>query len=64
MLIPVLRLTNSFWVKKTAPDWNLLDARALSQLFDDGLILKERSFGLVKSVTACKSTSARGRTPL
>ena len=55
LLIPVLKLTNSFWVKQTAPDWNLLDARKLSHLFEGRPVIKERSFGLVKSVTACKS---------
>lgn len=55
LLIPVLRLTNSFWVKQTNPDWNLLDAKSLSLLFDGGPVIKERSLGLVKSVTAWKS---------
>jgi SAM-dependent methyltransferase len=62
LLIPVLRTTNAFWVKKTAPDWNLLGAKALAQLFDDGVILKERSFGMVKSVTACKNGSVDQQT--
>lgn len=51
-LLPLLRATNRFWVKKTAPDWNLLDARTLSRLFPGIPILRERSLGMVKSVTA------------
>jgi SAM-dependent methyltransferase len=54
VLIPVLRLTNSFWVKKTSPDWHLLDARELSGLFEGGSVVREKSFGMVKSITACK----------
>lgn len=52
VLIPLLRLTNRIWVKQTSPDWHLLDAGALSELFDGAPIIVERSGGLVKSVTA------------
>ena len=62
LLIPVLRLTNTFWVKKTTPDWNLLDAKALSRLFEEGAVMKERSFGMVKSVAAWKSVNVREHT--
>jgi SAM-dependent methyltransferase len=55
LLIRVLRLTNKFWVKKTSPDWNLLDASALARLFEDATVISERSLGMVKSVTALKS---------
>lgn len=54
VLIPVLRLTNAFWVKQTSPDWHLLDARQLSLLFEGRPVVKEKSFGMVKSITACK----------
>ena len=53
-LLPLLRFTNTFWVKKTNPDWNLLNAEELSGLFEGARIIKERSFGMVKSVTAWK----------
>lgn len=55
--IPVLRYTNTFWIKKTSPDWNLLDARSLSLLFEGRPVLRERSLGLVKSVTAWKTAA-------
>ena len=55
LLIPLLRLTNSYWVKQTGPDWHLLDARQLSRVFEGRPVIKERSFGLVKSVTVFKS---------
>ncbi len=58
LLIPFLRLTNSFWVKKTSPDWNLLDAKGLSRMFGGAPVVKERSFGMVKSVTAIKCFNA------
>lgn len=59
LLIRLLRITNTFWVKKTSPDWHLLDERGLSHLFDGAPIIKERSMGMVKSVTACKAISSR-----
>lgn len=54
MQIPLLRFTNKFWIKKTAPDWNLLGAGDLSRLFENSPVIKERCFGLVKSVAALK----------
>lgn len=60
VLVPLLRVTNMFWVKQTAPDWNLLDARGLSDLFPHQPILTERSLGMVKSVTAFKRLPDRG----
>lgn len=59
VLIPVLRMTNSFWVKKTSPDWHLLDAKELSLLFEGRPVIKERSVGMVKSITACKTRPAQ-----
>lgn len=55
LLILVLRLTNLFWVKKTSPDWNLLDKAKLSQLFSDAQIVEEKAFGLTKSIMAIKA---------
>lgn len=56
VLVRFLRITNVIWVKGTAPDWNLLDEKNLSRLFGAGVtIIKERSFGMVKSITALKA---------
>jgi len=57
LLIPVLRFTNLFWVKKTSPDWHLLNKSELSQLFSDAQIVEEKAFGLTKSIMAIKALS-------
>jgi SAM-dependent methyltransferase len=57
-LIPVLRSTNRFWVKKTQPDWNLLDAPTVSRLFEGACVIHERVLGLTKSVIALKTTES------
>jgi SAM-dependent methyltransferase len=56
LLVPCLRLTNRFWIKSTAPDWNLLSPRQLASLFADGRIVRERFLGLTKSIMAVKTT--------
>lgn len=55
MLIPVLKITNSFWVKKTSPDWYLLNQKEMSRLFQDANIYFEKSLGLKKSIMAIKN---------
>ncbi|NTU72463.1 MAG: methyltransferase domain-containing protein [Coriobacteriia bacterium] len=49
-LLAVLRFTNRFWVKRTDPDWYLLDRRQLESLFPGSEIIAERSLGLTKSL--------------
>lgn len=58
LLIPLLRFTNRFWVKKTSPDWNLLTIADMSDLFKRARIVEEKAFGITKSVMAIKSDSA------
>lgn len=54
LLLPLLRLTNRFWPKKTQPDWYLLNKRELAGLFEDATIVEETSLGLTKSIMAVK----------
>jgi len=54
-LIPILRILNKFWIKKTKPDWNLLTKKELAGMFKDSRIVCERSFGMIKSIMAIKS---------
>jgi SAM-dependent methyltransferase len=54
ILIPVLRVTNRFWVKRTSPDWNLLNQKEMSNLFERAKIVSEKSIGLTKSIMAIK----------
>jgi hypothetical protein len=55
-LLKVLRLSNQFWIKGAPPDFNLLDARQMAQLFPEAEIVLEKKFGLVKSIMAMKIT--------
>ena len=54
VLIPVLRFTNSFWIKQTKPDWHLLNKKLLAELFEEAQIVTESFFGLTKSIMAIK----------
>lgn len=58
ILLPVLRVSNMFWVKKTKPDWNLLTRDEMAALFPNAYIQVERSLGMVKSVIAIKTDKA------
>ena len=55
--VPLLRLSNRFWIKKSTPDFNLLDGGQMKDLFPDADILTERTFGLEKSIMAIKADS-------
>jgi SAM-dependent methyltransferase len=52
--ITVFKITNSFWVKKTIPDFRLLHKSEMAELFPNAEIVSEISFGLTKSLMAVK----------
>lgn len=56
LLIIILRFTNLFWIKKTSPDWYLLNKLEMRKLFADANIIEEKAFGLTKSIMAVKSS--------
>jgi SAM-dependent methyltransferase len=58
VLIPTLRISNRFWIKKSQPDWHLLGQRQMGQLFDDARLVRETSFMLTKSIMAIKADAS------
>lgn len=52
--LPVIALSNRYWIKRTAPDWCLLTARDMRQFFPDAALKHERVLGLTKSIMAIK----------
>jgi SAM-dependent methyltransferase len=52
--IPLLRVTNRFWIKATSPDFHLPSETELTSYFPQARILRERVFGLTKSLVAYK----------
>lgn len=54
-LVRLLRFTNTFWPKRTAPDFRLLTITEFTKMFPDADIKLERSFGFVKSLMAIRS---------
>lgn len=54
-LIPMLKLSNRIWVKKTSPDWYLLTKGDMQRLFPGAEIRVENVFGLTKSIMSIKS---------
>lgn len=57
-MLPALRLSNAIWIKKSQPDWNLLDRGQLRELFGDTQVRVEKSLGLIKSIIAIKTDAA------
>jgi hypothetical protein len=53
--LPILKLSNRFWVKQAEPDFNLLGESEMKRLFPNAQIICEKKFGLTKSVMAIKN---------
>ncbi len=51
----IIKILNKFWVKKTTPDWNLLDENQMKELFPDATIYVLKKIGLKKEIIAIKN---------
>lgn len=51
-IIALLAITNRFWVKRTNPDWYLLNKKEINVLFPGATIMDEKTLGLTKSIMA------------
>jgi hypothetical protein len=45
-------------VKAAYPDFNLLDAGDMAELFPNSIIVKEKKFGMTKSVMAIRTNGS------
>lgn len=57
MFLPLLKVSNKYWVKKSEPDFNLLGKDEMQRLFPDSEIVREVKFGLTKSIMAIKTNN-------
>lgn len=48
----IIKGSNRWWVKKTQPDFHLLNSSDMKRLFPDARLYYERSAGMVKSIIA------------
>ena len=55
LMVPLLRITNRFWIKQTIPDWYLLREKDMNTLFKGAKIVHEKSCGMTKSFMAISS---------
>jgi SAM-dependent methyltransferase len=58
--IGAISLINRWWVKGTSPDWLLLTARDMRDLFPDAEVCRERFLGLTKSIMAIRRAQGPG----
>lgn len=55
VLIAIMHLTNKIWIKKTIPDWYLMNKKDLQMLFPDAKIITEKFAGFAKSIVAMRN---------
>ena len=51
----LIKSLNKFWVKRTSPDWNLLDENQMKDFFPDAKITVIMKMGFKKEIIAIKS---------
>jgi len=56
LLVPLLKVSNRFWIKQTSPDFHLLQPEDFETLFPDARIERECLLGLTKSMIAIRSS--------
>lgn len=52
--LPVIAISNRYWIKRTAPDWCLLTTKDMQGFFPDAELMYEHIMGLTKSIMAIK----------
>jgi len=55
IVVYLIKFTNLFWIKKTSPDWYLLNEMEFQSLFPNAKIIEEKIVGLTKSIMAIKT---------
>jgi len=53
--IYLIKFLNKFWVKKTSPDWYLLNKKEMEFLFPNGKIIEKKWLGFSKEIIAYKN---------
>jgi SAM-dependent methyltransferase len=53
--VPLLRVTNRFWIKQTRPDFHLPNEQEMKQYFPDAVMCRERVLGITKSLICYRS---------
>ena len=53
--IYLIKFLNRFWVKKTSPDWHLLNKNEMQSLFPNGIIIENKWLGFPKEIIAYRN---------